>query len=152
MRKIVEIHNHFQPAKDASNLLYTPADHGMTYRETRRYSFQYSGSDSALLDFVQSVLVDPVSEDLHDGPSPCFKDYIFHLDLMLKPSLLDLEKEYIRNYVRDQAYTDWTLDELSVAHRYYFFGKGDITPQRIARDMVNPVIHTWNIVYGTGTA
>ncbi len=151
MRHIVEILNRFQPDSDAGRLLYTPADTGMTCRTTRRYAFEYSGRKESLKRFIQTVLLDPVSEDLHESARPCLDEYEFYLDIALKPGLLDLEKEAIAQYVRDQQETDWMLKELSVRRRYYFLGPGNIPPEPFIRDMVNPVIHTWNIVHGTAS-
>ncbi len=149
MRHIVEILNRFQPDTDAGRLLYTPADTGMTCRTTRRYAFQYTGRLDSLQDFVRTVLLDPISEDLHEAARPCLDEFAFYLDISLKPGLLDLEKEAVVQYVRDRQDADWTLETLSVGRRYYFLGTGLIGPEPFIRDMVNPVIHTWNVVHGT---
>lgn len=151
MRRIVEIHNRFQSDTDARHLLYAPVDTGMTYRTTRRYAFQYAGQKDALDRFIRTVLLDPVSEDLHDDARPRFEEFCFYLDISLKPGLLDLEKEAVTSYVRDQRESDWTLQDLSVGRRFYFMGAGTTPPEQMIKDMVNPVIHTWNVVYGTSS-
>ena len=51
--------------KSCQGLLYAPLDDPLSYLQTQRYVFEYTGSEDALTAFIRKVLVDDVCQDLH---------------------------------------------------------------------------------------
>ncbi|NKB23458.1 MAG: hypothetical protein GKR87_03580 [Kiritimatiellae bacterium] len=152
MQYSIEIRNRFIQKQKTNTLLYTPLKSRGAYEQTRRYTINYSGNKKALKNFVREVLVDEVSEVVSSSLSPAMQNFQFYIDVSLKPGTLNLEKEYILNYYQQLQAPDFELQECTIAQRTYIKSEsesGDLLPEPFIRDMVNPVIHTWNIQYGT---
>ena len=143
----VEVVGKFDEAGDCSKLLYAPLAEELTYRRTRRYRFEYTGSREALEAFVRTTLVDEVSQEVSIGEAPALDGFLFHLDYGMKKGVLDLEKESVLNYYREIEPGDFEIAVLELATRVYVFGAGgdgDVS-ERFVLDIVNPAIHTWSI-------
>ena len=137
---------------DCSKLLYAPLSEPLTFRQTRRYSLEYSGSEDVAKTFVEKVLFDAVSERLHFGDGAAIEGARFALDYGMKPGALDLEKEAVMRYYRETAESGnaggLEIHDLKIAHRIYVFsaetGAG-ADPGRFIKDVCNPAIHTWSV-------
>lgn len=147
MTAYYEIVDRFLEPGDCNAILYAPVADGMTYRETRRYTFAIEGGGEALDAFVRATLLDPVSQDLHGGEKPALSDYAFVLDYGMKPGALDLEKEAILNYYRNLEEPGFELTELKIERRLYLFADAEPTAESsvFIRDICNPAIHIWNV-------
>jgi len=148
MREFYEISDRFIEAADANHLLYEPLDEGLVFRRTRRYLFEFSGAAKALDAFVRRTLLDPVSQDLHQGESPALKDFAFALEYGMKPGALDLEKETVLSYLAGIEDRGFEVDSLVIRQRLYLFGGKDARSERFVRDLCNPAIHQWNVIQG----
>ena len=132
--------------KSCQGLLYAPLEKSLTYRQTQRYLFEFTGDEGALKAFIRKVLVDDVCQDLHLGDRPVFERWRFHLDYGMKPGALDLEKETILNYHRQVPDERFSIQSLKIYKRLYIFGDpGQTSPEPFIKDIVNPAIHTWNV-------
>lgn len=137
---------------DCSKLLYAPLSEPLTFRQTRRYSLDYSGDEEVAKAFVEKVLFDAVSERLHFGGSPALDGARFALDYGMKPGALDLEREAVMRYYRETAETGnaggLEIHSLEISQRIYVFS-ADVSaaadPGRFIKDVCNPAIHTWSV-------
>ncbi len=147
MRLEVELVNRYRTPRSVNGLLYTPTDSAATVRETRRYILEARADAPALEAFARKVLQDPVSEDLHVGPSPALDGWDFLVDIRLKPGLLDLEKEYVLKAARDLREAGVALESVTPVRRIYVSGAGaSLPPERLTRDVVNPAIQHGEVV------
>ena len=137
---------------DCSKLLYAPLSEPLTFRQTRRYDLEYSGTEDAAKAFVEKVLFDQVSERLHFGGGAALEGARFVLDYGMKPGALDLEKETVMRYYRETAEAGnaggLEIHDLKITHRIYVFSADDdatAEPDRFIKDVCNPAIHTWSV-------
>ena len=144
-----EVTGKFEGAGDCAKLLYVPPEKPLTYRQSRRYQLEIEGSEEAARQFIDEVLVDRVSHDLHLGESPALEGFVFHLDYGMKPTALDHEKETILAYHAELSDPGFTITDLKITTRIYIFDEsGAAGPDPFVRDIVNPAIHTWSIGNG----
>lgn len=139
-----EITGLFDQESDCHKLLYAPVSHPWTYRESVVYQVSYEGDESALEAFARRVLLDPISQELHDGAQPAFPQAAFVLEYGMKGGALDLEKETILNYYRSLPEPGFQLHKLVLRRRIYVFGEG-ADPAPFVKDVCNPAIHTWEV-------
>jgi hypothetical protein len=145
MQAIFEIVGKFETQSDCHKLLYAPLSLDLKYREHVCYKIDYTGDAAALKQFVSTVLLDPISQDLHEGGAPIWKDASFVLEYGMKGGALDLEKETILGYYRTLKDAGFTIDKLTLRKRVYVFGEG-ADPAPFVRDVVNPAIHTHEVL------
>lgn len=148
MRETFEISHRFIEAADANGLLYEPLGGGLTYRHTRRYELDYEGDEAAMLAFVESTLLDGISQSLHRGEDAALDGHAFVLEYGMKPGALDLEKEMILQYFRGIAEPGFELKDLRIRQRFYIFGGKQEDSARFVRDLCNAAIHHWNVLPG----
>lgn len=146
-----EVTGRFERPADANHFLYTPLEQPLTVRQSRRYTVAYTGDRDALVAFLTKVLADPVSHDLAISDDPVIPGAAFILDYGMKGGALDLEKETILAHHRGDAHPSFHIDSLRIARRLYVFGEieADHTAScadRFVRDIVNPAIHTWQVI------
>ncbi len=140
-----EISGKFDHESDCKKLLYAPLTAALTFRETQCYHTEFDGDETALKAFVSKVLLDPISQDLHEGETALFPQAKFILEYGMKGGALDLEKETILQYYRTLKAPGFTLHKLTLRKRIYVFGpSADPTP--FVRDVVNPAIHTSRVI------
>jgi hypothetical protein len=145
MTQHFEIIGKFDTASDCAKLLYAPPERPATFRETQCYAFEFSGDAAQLRAFVERVLLDPISQRLHEGETPVFPEAKFVLEYGMKGAALDLEKEMILQYYRTLENPAFTVEKLTLRKRVYVFGEGvDSAP--LVRDVVNPAIHTSRVI------
>ncbi len=144
MRCVAEVIGRFDQEGDADSLLYTPAGAGYRHRHTRVYTFEYEGDAAAVEQFIQNVLVDANTQDLHLQEELAISGAAFALDYAMRPGALDLEKETIVDYFTGLAEPGFDLTSLTITQRIYIFGEG-AKPEPFVRDIVNTAIHTWNV-------
>ena len=146
MDATIEIVNRLAAPKSVNALLYTPVTSGLSCRETRVYELTADASEDAVRRFAGEVLADPVSDEIHLGATPALPGAAYHLDIALKRGLLDLEREYLLTYLRNDPKAGLSPKSLRVVRRIYIYGAdASPAPERIVKDVVNPVIHTWKI-------
>ena len=145
MTTTFEITGKFDTESDCHKLLYNPLTKPLKYRETQCYKLEFEGDAEALKGFVQKVLVDPISQDAHEGGALLFPKAAFVLEYGMKGAALDLEKEMILNYFRTLTNPGFTLTKLTLRKRIYVFGAG-AEPAQFVRDVVNPAIHTHEVL------
>ena len=114
-------------------------------RESRLYVLDASGDEQAAKDFIDHVLADKYSQTVHLEGSPAISDYRFYLDIGMKANTLDLEKEYILKYYRGHDELGFELKDLSIYRRIYILGEDSVPADTFIKDLVNPVIHTWEV-------
>ena len=137
---------------DCSKLLYAPLSEPLTFRQTRRYTLEYSGSEAEAKRFIEKVLVDTVSERLHFGDRAAVEGARFALDFGMKAGALDLEKEAVMRYYRETAELGdaggLEIHDLKISQRIYVFSadaSGSADPGRFIKDVCTPAIHTWSV-------
>lgn len=144
-----EVLGKYDHAADASKLLYAPLNQPLTYRESRRYTLDYSGDDGACEAFLKRVLSDSTSHELHLGAAPALGDFSFYLDYGMKPGALDLEKEMILTYFKGLENPGFSLTSLKIQRRVYLYGAKaeeiDSLSERFVKDIVNPAVHHFQI-------
>ena len=145
MTTTFEITGKFDTESDCHKLLYNPITLPLKYRETQGYKIDFEGDAAALRAFVEKVLVDPISQDLHEGGALLFTGAAFVLEYGMKGAALDLEKEMILNYYRTLTNPGFTITKLTLRKRIYVFGEG-AEPAQFVRDVVNPAIHTHEVL------
>ncbi len=145
MTKTYEIAGKFEQEANAASLLYAPPAKPLTFRKTMRYLFDYEGDEAALDAFVSRVLVDAISQEEHHDGAPLWPRATFILDYGMKGGALDLEKEAILNYYRTLTAPAFVLKKLTLKTRLYIFGEG-AEPAPFVRDIVNPAIHTHEVL------
>lgn len=145
MTNTFEITGKFDTESDCHKLLYNPITLPLKYRETQCYKLEFEGNAAAVKAFAEKVLVDPISQDLHEGGELQFKNAVFVLEYGMKGAALDLEKEMILNYYRTLTSPGFTLTKLTLRKRIYVFGDG-AEPTQFVRDVVNPAIHTHEVL------
>jgi len=144
-----EVTGRFDHAGDANALVYSPLPHPHTYRATRRYGLAFQGSEASVRAFVESTLVEEVSQHVHFGGSPALEGFAFVLDYGFKPGALDLEREMILNYYRSQPQRAFDLQALTITQRIYVFASSTVAPpEKFVRDIVNPAIHRHAVLVG----
>jgi hypothetical protein len=140
-----EVTGRFDHDGDANKLLYAPSTEGLRFRESRRYTVEYTGSSASLGAFLQRVLADSTSHSLTVGDSPALTGFAFHLDYGMKPGALDLEKETIMQYFHGLENPDFQIQSLKIQRRIYVFGASPESAateaEKFVRDIVNPAIH-----------
>ena len=145
MTTIFEITGKFDTESDCHKLLYNPLTKPLKYRETQCYKVEFDGDAEAMKAFVQKVLVDPISQDAHEGGALLFPKAAFVLEYGMKGAALDLEKEMILTYYRTLSNPGFTITKLTLRKRIYVFGK-EAEPEQFVRDVVNPAIHTHEVL------
>lgn len=148
MWETFEISDRYIEPGDANGLLYEPIEGGVTFRATRRYEVEFDGEKGKLEAFIQKTLLDPISQELHEGESPALEDFSFALEYGMKPGALDLEKEAILGYYKGIEDPGFELKDLTIRQRIYLFGGGDKESDRFVRDICNAAIHNWNEIQG----
>lgn len=143
--QIFEILGKFDTESDCHKLLYAPHPLPLKYREGRVYKIEFEGEEAALQAFVSRVLIDPISQESRTGGHPAFEKAVFVLEYGMKAAALDLEKEMILNYYRSTANPGFELKKLTLRTRIYVFGEG-AEPASFVRDIVNPAIHTHEVL------
>ena len=145
-----EVIGKYDRAADASHLLYAPLAQSLTFRETRRYTLEYTGSAVACEEFLKRVLSDSTSHELHLGPQAALSGQSFILDYGMKPGALDLEKEAILGYFRGLEKSQFSLQSLKIQRRVYLFGAGaaevPALSARFVKDIVNPAVHHFTVL------
>ena len=146
-----EVTGRFERPADANHLLYTPLEQPLTVSQSRRYTVAYTGDRDALTAFLAKVLADPVSHDLAISEDPIIPGAAFILDYGMKGGALDLEKETILAHHRGDPSPSFHIDSLRIARRLYVFGDIQAADtaslsDRFVRDIVNPAIHTWQVI------
>ena len=145
MQATFEIVGKFETQSDCHKLLYAPLSLPLKYREHVCYKIDFTGDAGALKQFVEKVLLDPISQDLHEGGTPVWKEAAFVLEYGMKGGALDLEKETILGYFRTLKNPSFHIDKLTLRKRIYVFGEG-ADPAPFVRDVVNPAIHTHEVL------
>lgn len=145
MTKIFEILGKFDTESDCHKLLYAPHPLPLKYREGRLYKVEFEGDEAALDTFVQRVLIDAISQECRVGGQPAFERSSFILEYGMKGAALDLEKEMILNYYRNTPDPGFEIKRLTLRTRIYVFGEG-AEPSQFVRDIVNPAIHTHEVL------
>jgi len=145
MTQFFEILGKFDHEGDCQKLLYAPLTAKLTYRETTLYKVEYEGDAAALEAFVRQVLLDPITQTLRDGSSSAFDKAAFVLEYGMKGGALDLEKETILSYWRTLEAPGFQIQRLTLRRRIYVFGV-DAAPSQFVRDIVNPAIHTHEVL------
>lgn len=144
-----EVLGKYDHAADASKLLYAPLNQSLTYRESRRYTVDFSGDDAACEGFLKRVLSDGTSHELHLGESPALGSFSFYLDYGMKPGALDLEKEMILTYFKGLENPGFSLNSLKIQRRVYLYGAQEneipALSERFVKDIVNPAVHHFQI-------
>ena len=135
-------------AKSCQGLLYAPLPAPLNYRSTQYYRFDYEGSQPGLTAFVRRVLLDEVSQYLALDDRPVYQGEQFCLEIGIKPTVLDLEKQAILAFHQHSQSGDFQILELSIYKRLYIFGKAgeEASPDPFIRDIVNPAIHVWRVI------
>lgn len=150
MRLQAEVIGKYDRAADASHLLYAPLAQSLTFRETRRYTLEYTGCAAACEEFLKRVLSDSTSHELHLGPQDALTGQSFILDCGMKSGALDLEKEAILAYLRGLEKPEFSLQSLKIQRRVYLFGAspGEVSAlsARFVKDIVNPAIHHFTVL------
>jgi hypothetical protein len=126
-----EVTGRFERPADANHLLYTPLEQPLTVSQSRRYTV--------------------VSHDLAISDDPVIPGAAFILDYGMKGGALDLEKETILAHHRGDPSPSFHIDSLRIARRLYVFGDIQAADtaslsDRFVRDIVNPAIHTWQVI------
>jgi len=143
--QVFEILGKFDTESDCHKLLYAPHPLPLKYREGRVYKIDFEGDEAALTSFVQRVLIDSISQESRTGGQPAFEKAAFVLEYGMKGAALDLEKEMILNYYRGTPNPGFELKKLTLRTRIYVFGEG-AEPSQFVRDIVNPAIHTHEVL------
>ena len=94
---------------------------------------------------ADKVLADPVRDLLHDEGAPAVRDFKYYIEFGLKANCLDLEKEYLLRFYRELENPGFELHDLRITQRVYVLG--DLPPERLVKDLINPVIHTWTVCH-----
>ncbi|MEZ5324579.1 MAG: hypothetical protein R3F19_05910 [Verrucomicrobiales bacterium] len=146
MRLEAEVIGKFETAGDCAKLLYSPPQGKLRYRRTRHYEMEFEGSEESAREFIDHVLVDHVSHEVHIGSSPALSGFTFHLDYGMKPTALDHEKETILRYHSELENPGFTFSSLKITTRLYVFDDdGKATADAFVRDIVNPAVHVWSV-------
>lgn len=143
--QIFEILGKFDSESDCHKLLYAPHPLPLKYREGRVYKIEFEGDEAALKAFVDKVLIDSISQEARIGGQPAFEKAAFVLEYGMKGAALDLEKEMILNYYRSIQNAGFEIKKLTLRTRIYVFGEG-AEPAQFVRDIVNPAIHTHEVL------
>jgi hypothetical protein len=143
--QIFEILGKFDTESDCHKLLYAPHPLPLKYREGRVYKIEFEGDEAALKAFVDKVLIDSISQEARIGGQPAFEKAAFVLEYGMKGAALDLEKEMILNYYRSTQNPGFEIKKLTLRTRIYVFGEG-AEPAQFVRDIVNPAIHTHEVL------
>lgn len=143
--QIFEILGKFDTESDCHKLLYAPHPLPLKYREGRVYKIEFEGDEAALKAFVDKVLIDSISQEARTGGQPAFEKAAFVLEYGMKGAALDLEKEMILNYYRSTQNPGFEIKKLTLRTRIYVFGAG-AEPAQFVRDIVNPAIHTHEVL------
>jgi hypothetical protein len=137
-----EVTGLFDHEADANALVYAPLTAPHTYRRTRRYALEFTGSAEAAQRFIEQTLVEPVSQSVVFNQAPLFPGTAYVLDYGFKPGALDLEKEMILSYYRGLTEPGFSLSKLTITQRIYLFAQGETAPaEKFVKDIVNPAIH-----------
>ena len=142
-----EVISRFQEAADADHLLYTPIHAGLSSRHSRVYSVDVDGDVDKAKEYLLSVLVDEIAQEVGEKPEPLLKNALFVLDYGMKAGALDLEKEAILTNYRGRKELPFTIGKLTITRRVYVFGEGDkaALSAHFAKDVCNPAIHNWTV-------
>ena len=140
-----EVTSRFQNVANADSLLYTPINAGLQFRTSRVYTVEISGDLDQARNYLKSVLVDPIAQNVSSQEAPMLSGALFIIDYGMKPGALDLEKEAILQNYRGRIGLPFTIDQLKITQRVYIFGDGDkdALQARFVRDICNPAIHYW---------
>jgi len=141
----LEILNKYAEKADPGSLLYAPLDADLSYLETHCYELSIEGDEEAAKAFALKTLSDPYSQEVNWSKSPALSDYKFYLDIGMKANTLDLEKEYLLKYQRKLPNPGFTLTGCRIFRRIYIIGNDEVSSDLFVKDLVNPVIHTWEV-------
>jgi len=151
LKAVFEIVDRYLEAGDCSALLYAPLEKPLTYRQTRRYTLDFEGDESAASAFVSKTLLDEVAQDLHQGEGAALSDYRFAIDYGMKPGALDLEKEAVVSYYEHLDDPDFQLNDFKIEQRVYVFGDEGADSDLFVKDICNRAIHTWSVMEGVNS-
>ncbi len=142
-----EVFSRFRPAADANRLLYTPIADKLTFRQSRLYTADCEGDIDAAREYLRTVLVDTISQNVVEDGTPAFSGELFCISYGIKKGVLDLEKEAIMSNYAGRSGLAFTLHRLSISQKIYIYGAGDraTLAARFCRDVCNPAIHSWTI-------
>lgn len=147
----LEVAERFSPREPAGDVLYSGNGVEGDVETTRLYRLATGAPRSVLEDFVRKVLVDGISQhwelrrEEEDGSLR--EDYRHRLDVGLKPGVLDLERQYLLDFLATSPDPRLTLEGLAILKRHYLYasnGSGRLL-EVARRDLVNPVIHRWRV-------
>lgn len=147
----LEVADRFSPREPAEDVLYSGENLRGDVETTRLYRLTTGASRDALEAFVLDVLVDEVSQRWElrpaDEDGSLHQDFCHRLDVGLKPGVLDLEREYLLEFLEEAPDPRLTLEGLTILKRHYLFASnGDQRLLETARrDLVNPVVHRWSV-------
>jgi hypothetical protein len=146
MRVLYEIAGKFEEAAPCDGLVNSQVDPEVTYRRSRVYDFHFDGDAAGVDQFVRHCLFDEIGQELAQD-RPLWTGESLVLEVAMKPGALDLEKEAILACHRGRPGSGFTLEKFRLIHRFYFFGPvTEAVERRLVRDLVNPAIHTHNLV------
>ena len=142
-----EVISRFQDAANADNLLYTPLNAGLLFRRSRVYTVEVGGDVDKAREYLLSILVDHIAQEVSEQETPMLDGALFILDYGMKAGALDLEKEAIIQNYQGRPDMPFSIDKLKITQRVYVFGEGDKTAlsARCAKDVCNPAIHNWTL-------
>ncbi len=146
MEIVFEVTDRYIKPASADELLYTPLKgKKTTVKHSRRYVLEVEGSEKEAKAFVESTLVDDVSQELSTGEDAAVSGADFILDYGMKPGALDLEKEAILNYYKGLKKPGFTLKKLTIQQRLYLFDADKATSDRLVKDVCNAAVHQWTV-------
>lgn len=145
----VEVVDRFEEDVPARDLIYSSVPEGTTVRTTRVYEVTGTGSRDELETFLEDVLVDSVSQQyevLENEADSSLSGYDHRLDVWLKSTVLDLEKDYLLQYCDEHRdASGFVVEDLRLLTRHYLEGADDEVVDAIVRDLANPVIQDWSV-------
>jgi hypothetical protein len=123
-----------------STLLFAPIEGSGEVLETRAYQFTYRGEEGALDDFVDEVLLDPITQ----GLGQAVEGAQGWIDICMRAGVLDLEKEAILERARRHPADDLEILGLTLWRRVYY-RRSVVGAAPYVKDLANPAIHRWEV-------
>lgn len=142
-----EVINQFAAPESADHLLYAPLGQPATVRRSRLIRIRFSGDAAALEEFVRSVLVDPIAQELVENGQQPWTGWRFRLERAIKAGALDNEREMILAYARGTELRGFQLLDLRLAERFYVFSDSEsLSSSPFVRDLVNGAVQNYELV------
>lgn len=145
----VEISSLYRDFASALDLLISSYEEGILYRKNRGYRIElYEGIDSSSIErFVEEVLLDPFSETfIFDRYAE--EEFDLMIEFGFRPDCLDCERETLLDFIKSSPCYSHSIRDIRCFHRIYLRNLPSIDREKILKDIVNPVIHTWRVVDG----